>query len=110
MKRGGDIASLFRKHEAKKLATSPAYPSSTPAVNQGQPSNEQEEGVIEENQNHMPSSPPPAASQSSAPPVYDINRLPHDPGERQPISSYHVNDHGNSKSICSERSFATIWT
>jgi hypothetical protein len=93
MKRGGDIASLFRKHEAKKLATSPSYPSSTPAVNQEQPSNEQEEGVIEENQNHMPSSPPPPTSQSSAPPVYDINRLPHDPGERQPISSYHVNDH-----------------
>jgi hypothetical protein len=39
----------------------------------------------------MPSSPPPP-SQSSAPSVYDINRLPHDPGERQPISSYHVND------------------
>jgi hypothetical protein len=50
MKRGGDIASLFRKHEAKKIATSPAYPSLTPAVNQGQPSNEQEEErVIEEN-------------------------------------------------------------
>jgi hypothetical protein len=66
MKRGGDIASLFRKHEAKKLATSMVYASSTPAVNQGQPSNEQEEEkVIEENHNPMPNSSPP--SQSSAP-------------------------------------------
>jgi hypothetical protein len=38
--------------------------------------------VMEETENTMP--PPP--------PVYDINRLPHDPGGRQLILSYLVND------------------
>jgi hypothetical protein len=38
--------------------------------------------VMEETENTMPPSPP----------VYDINRLPHDPGERHPILSYPVND------------------
>jgi hypothetical protein len=37
--------------------------------------------------NPMPSAPPPP------PPVYDVNRLPHDTGEREPIASYHANDH-----------------
>ena len=27
------------------------------------------------------------------PTIYDVSRLPHDPGERQPIASYHANDH-----------------
>jgi hypothetical protein len=43
-----------------------------------------QEGVIEEIVNVMPSYQPP--------PVYDINRLPQDPGERVPIADYPVND------------------
>jgi hypothetical protein len=35
----------------------------------------------------MPSAPPP-------PTLYDVSRLPHDPGERQPITSYHANSGG----------------
>jgi hypothetical protein len=34
----------------------------------------------------MPSAPAP-------PTLYDISHLPHDPSERQPIASYHANDH-----------------
>jgi hypothetical protein len=34
-------------------------------------------------------SPPPLPPSK---PVYDISHLPHDPGERLPIASYHVND------------------
>jgi hypothetical protein len=34
----------------------------------------------------MPSAPPP-------PTLYDVSHLPHDPGKRQPIASYHANDH-----------------
>jgi hypothetical protein len=34
----------------------------------------------------MPSAPPP-------PTLNDVSRLPHDPGKRQPIASYHANDH-----------------
>ena len=96
MKRSGvgDIASMFWKHVAKKKAC----PSRSPAgdVTEEQieevPAEEQteesmQEGVIEENVNPVPSfSPPPP------PPVYDINRLPQDPGERLPIASYPVND------------------
>jgi len=42
--------------------------------------------VIEENVAPTPVPPTPS------PLVYDISRLPLDPGERQPITNYHVND------------------
>jgi hypothetical protein len=45
------------------------------------------ERVVEEIVNPMPPPQP-----SSLPPFYDINRLPHDPSERQPILKYLVND------------------
>jgi hypothetical protein len=38
----------------------------------------------------LASSPPPPPA--SKPPVYDINLLPYDPGERLPTKDYHVND------------------
>ena len=37
----------------------------------------------------MPPNPPPVAQKE---PIYDISRLPLDPGERQPIANYPVND------------------
>jgi hypothetical protein len=75
MKKQGDIASLFRNHAAKKQK----FIASTPQ--------EQEEEMInEEIVNPMPSAPPP-------PTLYDVSRLSHDPGERQPIASYLANDH-----------------
>jgi hypothetical protein len=43
-----------------------------------------QEGVFEEILNCVPS--------SSPPPIFDINRLPQDPGERPPSSDYPVND------------------
>jgi hypothetical protein len=47
--------------------------------------------VVEENETPtpMPPSPPPVAQKE---PIYDISRLPLDPGERQPIANYPVND------------------
>ena len=56
-----------------------------------------QETIIEEIENSRPSSPPPVLSPSPPPPppppqVYDINRLPHDPGQRLPIQSYPAND------------------
>jgi hypothetical protein len=93
MKRTGEfatIASLFRNHAAKRKAS----PSSPPPVVNVEEEQIQEvveeieesmqEGVFEEIVNHVPSSPPP--------PIYDINWLPQDPGERPPISDYPVND------------------
>ena len=50
---------------------------------------EQTHERIEKITNPMP---PPPPQPSSLPPVYDINHLPHDPGERHPILKYHVND------------------
>jgi hypothetical protein len=110
MKRDGDIASLFRKHAAKRQNVNPMPP---PEATQEQ------ERVIEENVNPMPPPPPPhpEATQEqeeervieeivnptppppppplppSAPPTYDVSRLPNDPGERQPIASFHANNH-----------------
>jgi hypothetical protein len=75
MKKQGDIASLFRNHAAKRQK----FIVSTPQE-------QEEERINEEIVNPMPSAPSP-------PTLYDVSRLPHDPGERQPITSYHANDH-----------------
>jgi len=83
MKRGGDIASLFQKHAAKK-ATAASNPS--PIETMAEEHTQEQESIIEEIANHVPPPPPPP------PPVYEINHLPHDLGERQPIQSYPVND------------------
>jgi hypothetical protein len=85
MKKQGDIASLFRNHAAKKqkFIASSLSPDVTQAST---PQEQEEERINEEIVNPMPSAPPP-------PPLYDVSRLPHDPGERQPIASYHANDH-----------------
>ncbi|KAI5016339.1 hypothetical protein ZWY2020_006190 [Hordeum vulgare] len=90
MKRNGDIASLFQNHAAKKKATVDAATSNhSPDPVELVVEEETHERVIEEIVNPMP---PPPPQPSSLPPVYDINRLPHDPGERHPILSYPVND------------------
>ncbi|XP_012703723.1 uncharacterized protein LOC105914997 [Setaria italica] len=91
MKRGGDIASLFQKHAAKKAtAASNTIPSPVETFVEEQ-NQEHDRVVVEEIADPVPL-PPPLQPPTSQPPVYDINRLPHDPGERQPIESYHVND------------------
>ena len=92
MKRNGDIVSLFQKHAAKKAAAAAAV-SSPPAATaatmvEGEP--QVQETIIEEIENSRPSSPPPVLPPPL--PVYDINRLPHDPGQRLPIQSYPAND------------------
>jgi hypothetical protein len=54
---------------------------------------QEENDVIEENVNLMPpSSPSIPLEDVPPPPVYDIDRLPCDPGERLPIQNYPVND------------------
>ncbi|XP_072147817.1 uncharacterized protein [Setaria viridis] len=91
MKRGGDIASLFQKHAAKKAtAASNTIPSPVETFVE-EHNQEHDRVVVEEIADPVPL-PPPLQPPTSQPPVYDINRLPHDPGERQPIESYHVND------------------
>jgi len=84
MKRNGDIVSLFSKHAAKKAAA--ALPSSSVSEIVAEEEPQVQEGVTEETVNPVPSPPPPPL------PVYDINRLPRDPGERQLIQSYPIND------------------
>ena len=94
MKRNGDIASLFKKHEAKrKAAAAGATSNRSPDPVVPMVEEQTDERVVEEIENRMLRPPPPPPAQpSSLPPVYDINRLPHDPGERRPILSYPVND------------------
>ena len=85
MKRNGDITSLFQKHAAKKAAVatvSSPPPTTAATMVEGEP---QEQGIIEEIENSRPSSPPPVLPPPL--PVYDINRLPHDPGERLPFKA-----------------------
>jgi hypothetical protein len=98
MKRNGDIASLFQKHAAKKAvatAANASSPSTAPVATPKEHPQEQER-VIEEIVNPRTSSPPPVihedVSPPTPPPVYDINHLPYDAGERLPIESYPVND------------------
>jgi hypothetical protein len=85
MNKQGDIASLFYNHTVKKqnFIASSLSPDVTQAPT---PQEQEEERINEEIVNPMPSASPP-------PTIYDVSRLPHDPGERQPIASYHANDH-----------------
>ena len=87
MKRNSDIASLFQKHTAKKAAAA-----SNPLLDETstEEHSQEPERVIEKNANHILLPPPPPPP--PPPRVYDINNLPHDPGERHPIQSYAVND------------------
>jgi hypothetical protein len=87
MKRNSDIASLFQKHEAKKAVAAATSNNCSPSPVEHVVKEQTLERVIEETVNPMP--PPPPQSSS---PVYDNDRLPHDPGERHPILSYPVND------------------
>ncbi|XP_066320439.1 uncharacterized protein [Miscanthus floridulus] len=85
MKRDGDIASLYRKHEAKrKAAAAAAAATSNHSPNSIVPVVEQQtrERVVEETENNVVP-PPPRPQPPSAQPVYDINRLPHDPGQNR---------------------------
>ena len=93
MKRNGDIASLFRKHEAKKLAAA-SSPPPAPATKVIEEEHQEQSSVLLE-AIEVDVLPPQLQPQTPTPlllPVYDINRLPHDPGERLPIASYHIND------------------
>lgn len=102
MKRDGDIASMFQKHAAKKCA------SSTPVVEE-QNQVEEEDTIIEEIVDPsigptedvtaaVEPTPAPAVTDvlPTRPPQpsigYDVDRLPHDPGERLPSASYHATD------------------
>ncbi|XP_066347616.1 uncharacterized protein [Miscanthus floridulus] len=95
MKRNIDIR-LFFQNAAKKAVAVALNPDPPLAPDQSivEEHNQEEDRVqVEEIADPLPSpplaSPPPPASK---PPVYDINRLPYDPGERLPIENYHVND------------------
>jgi hypothetical protein len=86
-RRDGDIRSFFHK-PAKKVAVDASIPDPPP---------EPEENIMEEQFEEDPLPSPPLASPPPPPPasklpMYDINRLPYDPGERQPIENYNVND------------------
>ena len=94
MKRNVDIASLFRKHEAKKLAAA-SSPPPAPATKVIEEEDQEQSSVLSEAidvDNILPPQPQPQLPTPSSLPVYDINRLPHDPGERLPIASYDIND------------------
>jgi hypothetical protein len=81
----GNITPLFRNHVAKKqkfIASSLSLDVTQPST----PQEQEEDRINEEIVNPMPSAPP-------LPTLYDVSRLPHDPCERQPIASYHANNH-----------------
>ncbi|EAZ16235.1 hypothetical protein OsJ_31687 [Oryza sativa Japonica Group] len=92
MKRSGgpsednDIVSLFRKHEAKKIATSSS--SSNGFIGDEAPVPEEEPPQAPTIDDEAP------VPEVNAPhyPIYDVNRLESDPGLRLPISSYPAND------------------
>ncbi|XP_072147449.1 uncharacterized protein [Setaria viridis] len=88
MKRDGDIASMFQKQATKKRACS------TPVVEE-QNQVEEEITIIEEIVDPSVTEATEdviAAAVEPNPSGYDVDRLPHDPGKRLPISNYHTND------------------
>ncbi|XP_066351634.1 uncharacterized protein [Miscanthus floridulus] len=92
MKRNGDIRSFFGK-AAKKPAAAALNPTPPPVETVVEEQNQEDRAEVEEIADPLPplaSSPPPPPA--SKPPVYDINLLPYDPGERLLIKDYHVND------------------
>jgi len=92
MKRNGDIRSFFCK-AAKKPAAAALNPTPPPVETVVEEQNQEDRAEVKEIADPSPplaSSPPPPPA--SKPPVYDINLLPYDPGERLPIKDYHVND------------------
>ena len=97
MKRGSDIASLFQKYSSKKKVSSPStsVAAAIPEEQFEEQGGRDQDRVIAENATPipMPSGPPPVAEKE---PVYDISRLPLDPGERQSIASYPCNDQKRS--------------
>ncbi|XP_066347890.1 uncharacterized protein [Miscanthus floridulus] len=90
MKRNGDTASLFQKQAAKKKAAA-ATATSNPDPVEPVVKEQTHKRVVEKIVNPMPP-PLPPPQPSSLPPVYNINRLPHDLGERRHILNYPVND------------------
>jgi hypothetical protein len=98
MKRNGNIAELFRKHEAKVKNIA----SSTPPVCadvEGQPQKQEPPPPTQNDEEE----PPPATQIISAvsveqfeeepPPIFYADRIECDPGLRAPIASYDVNEH-----------------
>ena len=82
MKRNSQIASLFKKHEAKKMVVE---------VDDSAPPIQSDCEIESETEMEEPTPNPPSPQQPSAR-SYDSHFLPHDPGERIPISRYAVND------------------
>ncbi|XP_034600016.1 uncharacterized protein [Setaria viridis] len=88
MKRDGDIASMLQKQAAKKRACS------TPVVEE-QNQVEEENIIIEEIVDPSVTEAIEDVTAAAVEPNlsgYDVDYLPHDPGERLPISNYHAND------------------
>jgi hypothetical protein len=95
-----------RKHtipfeKATKKATNASLNHASPPVETIVGQQNQEEDRVEVEEIADPSSPsssspllmsPPPPLPASNPPMYDINLLPYDPGERLRIENYHVND------------------
>ena len=82
-KRNSDIANLFRIHETNKIGCS----SRPVVVVESAPPDSESDAEMED---AAPNPPSPRAD--SAPPDYDHHFLPHDPGQRIPISEFDVNE------------------
>ncbi|XBH89628.1 hypothetical protein VPH35_081487 [Triticum aestivum] len=101
MKRVGNIASLFARHAQKtrkKASTPDVHGTADVAEEQTREFVVQEqtqETVVSMSNVTVEQTPEPMVrleDVSTPPSVYDFSRLKHDPGERPPIASYHVND------------------
>ena len=82
LKRNSDIADLFRKHEANKVVCS-SRPVVVDSAPHAPPIESDSEAEMED-----AAAPNPQSTQQT----YDHQFLPHDPGQRIPISEYDVNE------------------
>ena len=87
MKRNSQIASLFKKHEAKKMVVDDLHIEDNglllPCIDSAPPIQSDSE-IESETEMEEPTPNPPSPQQPSAR-SYDSHFLPHDPGERIPI-------------------------
>jgi hypothetical protein len=90
MKRSMDIYMISFEKAAKKMATAPLNHAPSPVEAVVGQQNQEDRVKVEEIAD--PSLSPPPAPPTSNPPVYDINLLPYDRGERLSIENYHVHD------------------
>ena len=99
--KNGSIVSLFQKHEVKanniaSSAAAPPIPKSLPDLDEVLYTLIVEEQLSDSVEDEVPIVEDEEVEEESAP-IYDVDKLEHDPGLRVPISNFGVHDHDTAR-------------